>query len=302
MENLAKIDNMLQQNQKATGTSSNVAQLLLSEAWDCKDEETKKVLFNNVAILSVLAQVSIDSAKRVFKVGRTIGIDEQGNEIIDTNGLNKEIARIRKDISCGDKPTFWQYTSKAFKNDEVEKKLRAKDKETWKSLKAYEKKKIVKCEKENMIDELVDFECPMNWILKEVETIEEKKKVKMIQDVKFLVEQDKMNPTLRRKAERQCKAIEEIVAEFNNEVKFLYSREDIEDEEIKNLYSVIYDEYIEKISKKKLCKEAMFILIRRCFDNSNKNVKSNSYMKSKLLNALFRISKENFLSCFKESK
>ena len=290
LENLANIDNLLQENQKGTGTSSNVAQLLLSEAWDTKDKETRDKLLDNVAILSVLAQACIDSAKRQFIIGK------------DGNGINKEIARIRKEIACGLKPTFWQYTSKAFTNEEIAKKLKAIDKEVWKILSKEEQKEAVKTEKKKMIDNLYDFECPMNWILEETKNIDEKKKANRAKDVNFLVESVKMDKTLRRKAERQCKAIEELVEEFDKATKFINVNDDMEDEEVQKYYGLLYDEYFDKISKKKLCSEAMYMLIRRALDNSNKSAKSNSYIKTKLLNMLFRMNKDEFLKCFKCAK
>ena len=129
MEDLAIIDNGLKASQKAIGTSSNVAQLCLSQYWDLLHEAnmikyTKnwyeseyikvnaKTILDNVCILSVLAQVAVDSSKRSFEVGD-----------LSDNAVNKEIERIRKQLPNLAKPIFWQYTSPTFSYKEIEKKL-----------------------------------------------------------------------------------------------------------------------------------------------------------------------------------
>ena len=66
MESYAKMDNDISAAQYAIGYSSNIAQLALSYYYDsgCKSQELEDVFI----ICSVLAQVSIDSAKRNFEI------------------------------------------------------------------------------------------------------------------------------------------------------------------------------------------------------------------------------------------
>ena len=62
--NYAKIDNMLASAQLAIGEASNLAQLALTYQYNFEDNK-----YNNyVCILSVLAQVAIDNAKRKFDI------------------------------------------------------------------------------------------------------------------------------------------------------------------------------------------------------------------------------------------
>ena len=75
------MDNSLSEARIAIGVSSNLAQLAMSYYWGEKNEIFKKQQKNNFIILSVLAQVAIDNAKRVYNVN-----------------LNKEINPLRKEV------------------------------------------------------------------------------------------------------------------------------------------------------------------------------------------------------------
>jgi len=88
--NYAKIDNMLASAQLAIGEASNLAQLALTYNYNFKDSKYD----DYVCILSVLAQVAIDNAKRKFDID-----------------LNKEIKRIKKDMNIKQNgyPVFWKY-------------------------------------------------------------------------------------------------------------------------------------------------------------------------------------------------
>ena len=88
--NCAKIDNNLASAQKAIGRSSNLAQLAQTYMYNFKDQK----YVDYVCILSVLAQVAIDNAKRQFNID-----------------LNKEIDLIEKDMNIKDNlyPKFWKH-------------------------------------------------------------------------------------------------------------------------------------------------------------------------------------------------
>lgn len=90
LENCAKIDNNLASAQKAIGRSSNLAQLAQTYMYNFKDQK----YIDYVCILSVLAQVAIDNAKRQFNID-----------------LNKEIDLIEKnmDIKKNGYPKFWKH-------------------------------------------------------------------------------------------------------------------------------------------------------------------------------------------------
>lgn len=98
MRDFALVDNTLQKSRAAIGLSSNLAQLAMSYYWS---DTNDKDLYDNFVILSVLAQVSIDSSKRAFNVD-----------------LDGEIKRIMSmDCMKRDKPIFWNYIKKSSKKD-----------------------------------------------------------------------------------------------------------------------------------------------------------------------------------------
>lgn len=96
LEEYAKMDSTLMESRNAIGETSNKAQLALSYFWSEKNEETKKELYDNFVILSVLAQVAIDNSKRRYSVD-----------------VAKEIKRIGS-MKCmkRNKPQFWKYIKK----------------------------------------------------------------------------------------------------------------------------------------------------------------------------------------------
>ena len=103
----AIVDNKLAQAQMAIGSSSNLAQVSITYSYNFDDQK-----YNDyVCILSVLAQVAIDNAKRTFDID-----------------LESEIDRIKVDM-CVSKykyPTFWLNIRKDFnkKHDELKKYLK----------------------------------------------------------------------------------------------------------------------------------------------------------------------------------
>lgn len=335
IEDLAKIDNGLQASQKAIGTSSNVAMLYLSQYWNMfreheekhidyyldynylfmnnntceylEDKQKEEELLDNVCILSVLAQVSVDSSKRAYEVGKWLK-DKKGNfildketgkKIIDPNGLRNEIERLRNELPHKEKPTFWQYTNSAFKNEEIEKKLKNRI-NNWKSLNKKDKNKYIKEEKKRMIAELVNYNCPFNNVLKEIDSkIKDADGRKPIEDAEFLVSHGNRETQDRK----QGKKIAELVEEFYNASKFIKITQDEEDEEENNkYYGMLYKEYLDKINKLTISLDTMSLIIIRALDKDNKFLKSNSKIKTKLLNILYKSNRDKFMKCFKDSE
>ena len=185
MKDLARIDSGLAEAKYAIGLSSNLAQLALSWYWKAVNDKTDEIqeLSDIVCILSVLAQVAIDNAKRMYEID-----------------LNKEIKRISK-LGCMQKkievdgkkllakPYFWQFV-KTVKEKQY-KKIKIKDKEERinkeATLKANAKKE--KKEKQDAIA-LRCFEekiCPMDFIQDEIEKIKSNWTEKAyIKDIKFI--------------------------------------------------------------------------------------------------------------------
>lgn len=104
LKNYAIIDNNLAAAQRAIGESSNLAQICLTYTYNFKDQKYQ----DYVCILSVLAQIAIDNAKRRFDID-----------------LNAEIKRIKNDmdISKNKLPKFWDVTHKDVKKERISETL-----------------------------------------------------------------------------------------------------------------------------------------------------------------------------------
>lgn len=104
LDDYAKIDNGLAESQTDIGESSNLAQI--AQSYDCSFNDKKYSEY--VCILSVLAQVAIDNAKRRFDVN-----------------LCEEIKRIKKDMDITENkyPDFWRIIKKGFKRKNINKDL-----------------------------------------------------------------------------------------------------------------------------------------------------------------------------------
>ena len=104
MEDYAYVDNNLAHSQLAIGESSNLAQLALTYTYNFSNKKYK----DYVCILSVLAQVSIDSAKRRYDID-----------------ISKEIKRIKRDMNIDEYgyPKFWKHIRRGFNKNKINKRL-----------------------------------------------------------------------------------------------------------------------------------------------------------------------------------
>ena len=104
MDDYAKIDSGLANSQLDIGESSNLAQI--AQTYACNFSDQKYI--NYVCILSVLAQVAIDNAKRRFDID-----------------LTNEIQRIRRDMNINENgyPEFWGIIRKDFNKSRINKEL-----------------------------------------------------------------------------------------------------------------------------------------------------------------------------------
>ncbi len=104
MDDYAAIDNMLANSQLDIGESSNLAQI--AQTYTCNFTDQKYIDY--VCILSVVAQASIDSAKRRFDID-----------------IGKEIKRIKADMdmSTYGYPVFWKIIKKGFNDKYVNESL-----------------------------------------------------------------------------------------------------------------------------------------------------------------------------------
>ena len=105
MDDYAAIDNKLAESQTDIGESSNLAQI--AQTYDYNFEDNKYADY--VCILSVLAQVAIDNAKRRFDIN-----------------LTNEIKRIKNDMDIGTNkyPSFWRIIKRGFKKKNINSELK----------------------------------------------------------------------------------------------------------------------------------------------------------------------------------
>lgn len=87
--NFAQIDNLIAAGQLAIGESSNLAQTALTYGYSFGEKKYDKY----ISVLSVLAQVAIDSAKRLFDID-----------------ITAEIARIKAELNVKENgyPAYWK--------------------------------------------------------------------------------------------------------------------------------------------------------------------------------------------------
>lgn len=104
MDAYAQMDNSLAGAQRDIGESSNLAQL--AQTYACNFDDRKYIDY--VCILSVLAQVAIDNAKRRFDID-----------------LGEEIRRIKKDMDIKEHgfPAFWRLLKSETSPEKINEKL-----------------------------------------------------------------------------------------------------------------------------------------------------------------------------------
>lgn len=100
----AEMDNNLAAAQMAIGESSNLAQIALTYSYNFEDQKFK----DYVCILSVVAQIAIDNAKRRYDLD-----------------LVNEIKRIKKDMDIQENgyPAFWGIVKKDFNRNLINRNL-----------------------------------------------------------------------------------------------------------------------------------------------------------------------------------
>lgn len=296
----AIVDNKLAQAQMAIGGSSNLAQVSITYSYNFDDQKYK----DYVCILSVLAQVAIDNAKRTFDID-----------------LESEIDRIKVDM-CVSKykyPTFWLNIRKDFnkKHDELKKYL-----------KDINELKIVPKEVKNGEKTMEEFLTKLKSDIKKKDRINRSLKCPMnyLCDLK-LTKQRNENSTLSmnhffNKYEletnrRQSKKVEELIEKYSLD---LYDdwhskvgtelEEDALDENSLLLRSD-FDQLIDDIKKIYISKNyvgLMSWLIDRAFlitsnTKRNKNTidRKTNENKALLLKVLYNINPQNVLQIFSKN-
>lgn len=107
---MAKIDNKLSKSQSLIGQVVNLGQLYMSVYWDsinkgCENKDKLKILLQGVDICTILSEISIDMAKRLYDVD----VEEQIKNLRKCEYLPKK-QLDKKQISLV--PNFFKYVSK----------------------------------------------------------------------------------------------------------------------------------------------------------------------------------------------
>lgn len=274
----ADMDNKFAKSRMSIGESSNLAQLAMTYYWTTPDN---KELYDNFVILSVLAQVAIDSCKREYEVDPITEIERIKK--MECMNLTKEVwvgDKLKK-IRC-DLPEFMKYTKEVRSTKNGVEIPYEEVKEKRDKIKGRINKNLV---------------CPMNWLQEILNNIQMASNENTTPTEEFFI---KMNG--KGNAYQMTKIIK-IVQEYDNFILDNLHRQDDED------FIGELLEYIENIkttlSKMKI---GNIITINRLVETSlglekfNNNFKENQSIKytRKLLNLLYKMNKEKFLMNFIE--
>ena len=271
MGDFAKVDNELAAAQLAIGESSNIAQLALTYTYNYDDQKYQ----DYVCILSVLAQIAIDNAKRKADIE-----------------LSDEIAVIKNnmEISKNGLPLFWQLTKK----------------DKMKCSNPKEKSKRNKRNKERIRSKInSNIVCPMNYLYG-LELNKYRNSDSTLPMKEFFIKHE-LNIE-----HRFAKKVEIFIEEYAKELQeFILNHDNLNWEDDKGEYYLLrsdYDDLIKKLRSLKLGKKyvgLMSWLINRAFlinsgVKSKRNKMDSTINKNKaiLMKTLYDVDKDVFLSCF----
>ena len=271
MRDFARVDNNLAAAQLAIGESSNIAQLALTYTYNFPDQKYQ----DYVCILSVLAQIAIDNAKRTYDIE-----------------LPDEIFSIKEDMEINRKglPLFWQLTKK----------------DKMKCSNPKEKSKRNKRNKERIRSKInSNIVCPMNYLYG-LELNKYRNSESTLPMKEFFIKHE-LNLD-----HRFAKKVEMFIEEYAKELQdFILNHEDVSWKDDKEEYFLLrsdYDDLIKNLRLLKLGKKyagLMSWLINRAFlinsgVKSKRNEMDSTINKNKaiLMKTLYDVDRDVFLSCF----
>lgn len=238
MKSYSKMDSKISSAQYSIGLASNIAQLALSYWFDggCKNKELEDVFI----ICSVLAQVAIDSTKRIFEI-------EVGDEL----------ARISR-LQCMEHkpryPRFYADVQKYNSRKKKGKKIEIKD------------------------DDVGFFNCPMDIIYQIIEeNVIDLRKHKELNTKTYKEKEYGVKPIFEYKADKvkvnrkQYKRVISIVEKYNEKIDMLDSESDSYNEERLNEFEICMEELKNTVIKK----DAMYSLIAYAFKPGNERIRDN---------------------------
>lgn len=287
----AKVDNTLAAANMSIGESSNLAQIAQVYTYNYEDQKYK----DYVCILSVLAQVAIDNAKRSFDID-----------------LTKEIIRIRKDldIEVNGYPKFWYFLQRKNrfakkKDDAIEEEISEEMQEFLDSMDYNTPSTRRKVTKDKLKGLNPNLKCPMNYLC-EVKFPEFKSRTSTL-EMDYFFQQFPLEAS-RRKSRR----VEEFIT------KYMYSLLDVEKDltnisyyENDNLLLHDFDQLVKDIQTIYISNQYIGLtawLLNRAFritpamrgskDKIDSRISKN---KSLLLKVLYTINKDNVLRCLSKN-
>lgn len=278
----ADMDNKFAKSRMSIGESSNLAQLAMTYYWTNPDN---KELYDNFVILSVLAQVAIDSCKREYEVDPITEIERI--KCMDCMNLTKEVLSDEGEIKKikYDLPEFMKYT-KEVKHTKNGKEI------------SYEEIKEKRDKIKNRINKKLT--CPMNWLQDVLDNIQMSSNETAIPTERFFIKMDGLGNN------RQMTKIRNLVEEYDVFIKNTLLSED--DDEL--LYDSVVEKSKEIILKLKGVKIGNIITINRLIEtslsldiyNNNENTRKHKDFKytRKMLNLLYCMNKSKFLINFIE--
>lgn len=284
----AEMDNKFAKSQLGIGLSSNLAQLAMTYYWtelnkENPNKELLKELYDNFVILSVLAQLVIDSCKRTFEIDAMEEIDriQRMDCMCKTAEIELEdgsTATVRRDF-----PHFMKYT----RNVPTTKN----GKELPQGTISNNRKKL-----NDRINE--DLVCPMNWLQEWLDKIQNLASKGTIPTNDFFI---KMKGTANN---RQMSKIRGIVEEYDRMIKSYYAKYGGTEEYIEKLIEES-DFVVEQLRKVKI---GNAVTINRLIEvalglntpakNKKLDYKQGTKYTRKMLNLLYRMDRDKFLANF----
>ena len=291
----AAMDNKFSKSRLGIGESSNLAQLAMTYYWTKPNKE----LYDNFVILSVLAQVIIDGCKREYEVD---GVEEIKRIkkmpcMIRTKSVLKETKKKDKktgkenivvkevNVKC-DFPEFMKYTK------EIKYTKNGKER-------PYEKVKEEKDKIKNRIDK--SLICPMNWLEEILSEIQMSSTESTIPTENFFIKDT------RRTDSRKISKIRSLLNEYDEFSRTMNYIDKDNEEEFLLFYNELSQRFNKLVENCQKIKTSNYNVINRLIETSlGIDSISNQYSKKgenskycrKMLNLLYNIDKDKFLSNF----
>lgn len=265
----ARMDNKLAMSRRGIGESSNLAQLALTYYWTKPQQE----LYDNFVILSVIAQVCIDNAKRMYEVDAISEIER----IKSMECMNIYVGNKRKDL-----PYFMKYT-KDIPSTKNGKEL------------PYEDVKLNKDKIKHRLNR--NLICPMNYLQDWLDKIQGISQANAVPTREFFI---KMNGQAHA---RQMSKIRQLVSEYDYFIRA--NREKIFHPSFIDEFYRVSDLFYKNISKIRI---GNIVTINRLietslclaedYNNPLVNPKEGSKYVRRLLNIIYKTNPTKFLLNF----